>query len=432
MPFLHLETVMSNKDELVVKSNRLIEASFRLGLVEQRLVLLSIVQARETGRGLNAVDFVSITAADYAEHFNEDDLNNVYAQLKSSAKTLYERDFTLYDTDKETGKQEIITSRWLSARSYVDGAGTIKLQFAPLIVPYITRLEAEFTKYDLKKIAHMSSAYAIRLYELLIQWGSIGKREVELEWLKKVLMVEKEYDRLDNFKKRVIDVALSQINEFSDLTASYTQRKAGRVVTHLIFTFSQKTPAKQETKQENTVAKPAKQPVLEPDVKSPFYLAKAPISPRTQADYLKLRTGEEIELCIERANEYAGEQEKAGKPVSYGALYRKAIAEGWHEEKALKKAQQAEDTARKEASRQAAKEAKRAEAEKAERSKREAEISAAWFAALNGDDKNTLGTAYVAESNPFDSGSFKRKGYDYIGFRLFIKRKWLESNQQEE
>ena len=423
---------MSTQNELVVKSNRLIEASYRLGLVEQRLVLLSIVLARETGQGLNAVDFVSITAVDYAEHFNEDDLNNVYRDLKAAAKTLYDRDFTLYDTDKKTGKPEVITSRWLSARSYVDGAGTIKLQFAPLIVPYITRLEAEFTKYDLKKIAHMSSAYAIRLYELLIQWGSIGTREVEVEWLKKTLMVDKEYVRLDNFKKKVIDIGLSQINEFSDLTASYTQRKTGRIVTHFIFIFSKKPIPEPATKQETAVAKPVKQPLAEPDGKSPFHLAKATISPKTKADYLKVRTGEEIELCIERANEYGGEQEKAGKPVRYGALYRKAIAEGWHEEKAQQKAQQAEDTARKEASRKAAKDAQKADAEKAERSKIETELSAAWFSTLTGDEKEAMGRAFLAESNPVDAGLFKRKGYDCIGFRFFLKRKWLESNQPKQ
>jgi plasmid replication initiation protein len=423
---------MIDKTELVVKSNRLIEASYRLGMVEQRIVLLSIVLARETGQGLNAVDFVSITAADYAEYFNEDDLNNVYAQLKSSAKTLYERDFTLYDTDKKTGKPEVITSRWLSARSYVDGAGTIKLQFAPRIVPYITRLEAEFTKYDLKMIAKMSSAYAIRMYELLIQWGSVGKREVELEWLKKVLMVDKNYERLDNFKKWVLDVALSQVNEFSDLTASYTQRKTGRVVTHLIFIFSKKTPPKQETKQESKVSQPAKQPVLEPDGKSPFRLSKAPISLKTQADYLKVRTGEEIELCIERANEYGSEQEKAGKPVRYGALYRKAIEEGWHQEKARQKAQ--EDTARKqaEASRKQAAEAKRAEKEEAKRSEMERERAVAWFSALPDDEKERMGSAFVAESNPVDVRLFKRNGYDYPGFRFFIKRKWLESEKPME
>jgi hypothetical protein len=69
--------------ELVVKSNRLIEASYRLGIVEHRIVLLSIVQARETGRGLSPLDFVSISAADYAEYYKENDLNNAYAQLKS-------------------------------------------------------------------------------------------------------------------------------------------------------------------------------------------------------------------------------------------------------------------------------------------------------------------------------------------------------------
>ena len=415
---------MSN--DLVVKSNRLIEASYRLGLVEQRIVLLSIVLARETGCGLNAVDFVSITAKNYAEHFNDVDLSNAYRDLKEASRTLFDREFILYDIRPETGKDRVNRCRWVSTASYIDGDGVIQLQFSAAIVPYITRLEAEFTKYNLEKIAHMSSAYAIRLYELLIQWGSVGQREIELEWLKKALMVDKEYDRLGNFKKRVLEVALSQINEFSDLTVSYTQRKTGRVVTHLIFIFSQKTSPTQETKQENEVAKPAKQPFIESDGKSPFRLAKAPIPPKTQAEYLKVRTGDEIELCIERANEYAAQQEKAGKPVRYGALYRKAIAEGWHEENARQKEEQAEDAAKKEASRQLEAEAKRAEVEKAERSKMETELSAAWFSALPDNKKESIGIAYLAESNPFDVGSFQRKGYDYIGFQFFVKRKWME------
>jgi plasmid replication initiation protein len=419
-----MENDMSN--DLVVKSNRLIEASYRLGLVEQRIVLLSIVLARETGCGLNAVDFVSITAKNYAEHFNDVDLSNAYRDLKEASRTLFDREFILYDIRPETGKDRVNRCRWVSTASYIDGDGVIQLQFSAAIVPYITRLEAEFTKYNLEKIAHMSSAYAIRLYELLIQWGSIGQREIELEWLKKALMVDKEYDRLGNFKKRVLEVALSQINKFSDLTVSYTQRKTGRVVTHLIFIFSKKTYPKQETKQEGEVSKPTKQPFLEPDGKSPFRLAKATISVKTQTEYLKIRTGEEIELCIERANEYGGQQEKAGKPVIYGALYRKAIAEGWHEEKARQKAEQAEDAAKKAAARQREAEAKRAEVEKSERSKMETKLSAAWFSALSDDEKDALGIAYLANANPFDAGSFKRKGYDYIGFQFFVKRQWME------
>jgi plasmid replication initiation protein len=422
---------MGNTDmsELVVKSNRLVEACYRLGIVEQRIVLLSIVQARETGRGLSPRDFVSISTADYAKHYKESDLNNAYTQLKTASRTLFDREFILHDQRMETGKDRVTWYRWVSAASYIDGDGVVQLQFTPIVVEHITRLEAEFTKYYLENIAGMTSTYAVRLYELLIQWGSIGKKEVEVEWLKKALMVNAEYLRVTDFKRWVIDVGISQVNEFSDLTASYTQRKTGRVVTHLLFTFSKKPIPKKESQQETDVAKPPKQPLPEPDGKGFFRLAKAPISPKQQADYLKLRTGEEIELCIERANEYGDGQENAGKPVRYGAIYRKAIEEGWHQEKARQKAQ--EDTARKqaEASRQQAAEAKRAEKEEAKRSEMERELAAAWFSALPDDEKKMLGSAFVAESNPVDVGLFKRKGYDCTGFRFFIKRKWLESGK---
>jgi hypothetical protein len=42
--------------ELVVKDNALINASYNLDLVEQRLILLAIVEARESGKGINAND----------------------------------------------------------------------------------------------------------------------------------------------------------------------------------------------------------------------------------------------------------------------------------------------------------------------------------------------------------------------------------------
>jgi plasmid replication initiation protein len=236
---------MNSKNELVVKSNRLIEASYRLTLAEQRIILFAIVEARRTQKGLSADTFIDILAADYAAMFDIP-VKQAYEQIKEAAQTLFYREFILYDTRPETGNERMTKGRWVSAASYIDGDGVIQLQFSGVIVPYITKLEAEFTRYKLEKIAHMSSAYAIRLYELLMQWGSVGRREVELEWLKKILMVDKNYERLDNFKKWVVDVAVAQINAHSDLTASYTQRKTGRVVTHLIFTFALKEEAAQE------------------------------------------------------------------------------------------------------------------------------------------------------------------------------------------
>jgi len=233
---------MANKQELVVMSNRLVEASYRLTLVEHRIVLMAIVQARETGKGLNSEDRVEITVNDYCDKFPDADRYCSYTVLKEAADTLFKREFIMRDTDQKTGKPRVNKERWVSGVSYSDGV--IGLRFSSFVIPFITQLGREFTSYRLEKIANMSSPYAIRLYELLVQWGSIGKREVELSWLKKILMLEDKYSSIKDFKNRVIDVATSQINEFTDMTVVYTQKKKGRTITHFIFEFLLKKEVK--------------------------------------------------------------------------------------------------------------------------------------------------------------------------------------------
>ena len=118
---------MSSKNDLVVKSNRLVEASYRLTLAEQRIILFAIVEARRTREGLNAENFVDITAAAYAEMF-EVPLKQAYEQIKEAGETLFRRYVVLYDTHPESGKSRKTEVRWLSATSYIDGAGTIRWQ----------------------------------------------------------------------------------------------------------------------------------------------------------------------------------------------------------------------------------------------------------------------------------------------------------------
>lgn len=229
----HVGSDSSCNSELVVKSNRLIEASYRLNLVEQQMILFSIVQCREEQRGLSAELPVSIRAADFAARFGIDK-GNVYRQLKEALDTLYKRDVRIHDTHPKTGKPRVVNTRWISDKAYIDGAGTVEMTFSPKILPFITRLESEFTTYRLEKIGRMTSIHAVRLYELLIQYLTIGKREIEIGWLKDTMQVN-EYSRLDNLKRRVIDVAVGQINEHSNINVRYRQRKSGRVVTHLNF-----------------------------------------------------------------------------------------------------------------------------------------------------------------------------------------------------
>jgi plasmid replication initiation protein len=242
--------MLTKKTDLVVKSNRLVEATYRLTLIEQQIVLYSICRSREEQKGLSPDTPVIIDVASFAKLFHIDE-RNAYHQLKQAMAVLFERKFNFTEIDEATGKLEKGMSRWISEGSYIDGAGQIKVIFSPRVIPFITRLGGEgnpFTSYLLEKIGHMTSAHAVRLYELLVQYLSAGTRTVEIGWLKETLQLDQDYSRIDNFKRRVIDVAVKQINEHSDLRVSYTQRKMGRTVTHLIFDIKSKPETKPKAK----------------------------------------------------------------------------------------------------------------------------------------------------------------------------------------
>ncbi|WP_141084309.1 RepB family plasmid replication initiator protein, partial [Campylobacter jejuni] len=107
--------------------------------------------------------------------------------------------------------------RWVDKIGYEAKSGIVFLRFTQDIVPLITRLEENFTKYELEQVSQLTSSYAIRLYELLIQWRSAGKTPIfDLALFRQQLGVEAhQYKPMSNFKTYVLDFALSQINKFT-------------------------------------------------------------------------------------------------------------------------------------------------------------------------------------------------------------------------
>ena len=226
--------------DLVVKDNALINASYNLDLVEQRLILLAIVEARESGKGINANDPLEVHADSYINQFGVH-RNTAYQALKDACKDLFARQFS-YQEKKANGNIRNVMSRWVSQIAYNDNEATVDLIFAPAVVPFITRLEEQFTKYELQQVSSLSSAYAIRLYELLIQWRSTGKTPtIELqEFRKKLGVLDNEYLRMAHLKERVLELSIKQINEHTDITVKYEQHKIGRSISGFSFTFKQK------------------------------------------------------------------------------------------------------------------------------------------------------------------------------------------------
>ena len=95
------------------------------------------------------------------------------------------------------------------------------------------------------QISNLSSAYAVRLYEILIAWRSTGKTPLITiyDFRQKIGVLDTEYKRMYDFKKYVLDIALKQVNEHTDITVKVEQHKTGRSITGFSFSFNQKKSA---------------------------------------------------------------------------------------------------------------------------------------------------------------------------------------------
>ena len=242
--------------KLVTKHNKLISASYSLGVPEQRIIFLAIVAARAQDKLIDARGVLQIHASSYQEQFKVEK-HSAYKALKSATRGLFDAHFEYDDMHEQTGKDANNFIRWVQKIRYINAAGMIELQFTDDVIPLITRLTEQYTEYDLKQVSELQSEYAIRLYELMMQWKSVGKtNEIAIDDLRKKLGVKPEqYKQMCNFKTRVLDHAVKQINEHTDITVNYEQHKTGKTITAVSFAFKKKKildPAKNKNRDTST------------------------------------------------------------------------------------------------------------------------------------------------------------------------------------
>jgi plasmid replication initiation protein len=181
-----------------------------------------------------------IHASSYIENFGVEK-HTAYAVLKEASKVLFDRRFT-YQSLTDKGNVKTTHSRWVSEISYIDNEASVSLIFSPAVVPLITRLEERFTSYELKQVSQLTSRYATRLYELLVAWRTTGQTPIfEIsEFRQQLGIADDEYTRSDNFKRRVLDIAISQINTFTDIKVKLNSIKLGDQFQAIVFHLSQR------------------------------------------------------------------------------------------------------------------------------------------------------------------------------------------------
>jgi hypothetical protein len=222
-------------DSLTVRqSNSLIEASYRIASVgEGRLVRALIAQIQASDEDFK---IYRVAVTDFARLFDITD-ETAYEQIKRAADELTGRKIKI-----EKGESWLFMN-WLSSAEYKQGSGYVELCFDKKLKPYLLQLKGYFTQYELENVVSFKSAYSMRLYELLkseqfkAKVSGYFKKTFEVEGLRALVGIEShEYQFFKDFRVRIIDIAVREINSGSNLHITQVDYpKTGRKVSHIVF-----------------------------------------------------------------------------------------------------------------------------------------------------------------------------------------------------
>lgn len=247
----------------VVKSNSLIQAKYRLSIQEQRIMLLAISQIDKDQELTDQVMY-SIHASDF-KNFTGISLKQSYEELKKASLKLKRREVSIFEKPNGEGKHdEVLVAGWVQSIRYIKHQSRVDLRFNHDMIPYLNELKKEFTMYSISKndqasLFKMSSNYAFRIYELMMQWrGTVSKhntceRTIEISWIREIFDLPSSYQSIGELKRRVLTPALKEINEHSPYWIEMSQQKSGRVVTSIKLIFGPKNVA-----EKNKTKKPKK------------------------------------------------------------------------------------------------------------------------------------------------------------------------------
>ncbi|MCC2364007.1 replication initiation protein [Bacillus sp. EU54] len=213
------------ENNIVSKSNTLIEANSRLNLVEQKMLLCLASNIEPNDR-----DFKTYTFPIKQFH----DLLGLNGSTKYTELSKITKELLSKVIEIRAG-EELIQVSWLSSAIYNRNKGTIDMRFDPLLKPFLLELSSKFTSYRLANVVKLKSTYAIRIYELLKQYEDLRERTISLENLRYYLDAMDVYPNYANFKQRVLKPSQKELNQKTDISFEFEEIKLGRKVQKIKF-----------------------------------------------------------------------------------------------------------------------------------------------------------------------------------------------------
>lgn len=220
------------KNELIVKDNNMIEGSLSLNTNEYKLILCLLAKIKKDDTEFTEMRLPVKEFKEVLEIKGE----NSYGRIKEYCSNLATKHISITQTNSPKGI-------WIPWFAYVKKeVGCVEIKFNELLKGSLLRVSKNFTKYFLKNIISLKSFYAMRIYELLKQYETIGHREIDIQSFRYMLgIANSKYKDFYDIKRKILIPSVKEINEKTDIRINYNEIKEGRKTVKIQFDVSSRT-----------------------------------------------------------------------------------------------------------------------------------------------------------------------------------------------
>jgi len=224
-----------NNKELVVHHNNLNESIYNFNELELNLFVVIICKMRNESENL-----VKFEANEIKTLINSK--NRSYSRFEKIIHGLQDRTIEL---KTETGYKRV---KPFPTLDFDLKNKTVEVEMNSKLIPQFRELKERFTKYLLQDFLGLNSKYSKRIFQLLKQYESIGKRDIELDRLKRYLECDTEgYKKLYVFETRILKPSLADINTNTNMNITYDKIKSGRKVVGFKFSIDENYKIQRQT-----------------------------------------------------------------------------------------------------------------------------------------------------------------------------------------
>jgi plasmid replication initiation protein len=229
---MELVEIKDNKNNVVVKHQELVRNA-RYKLSELGIKVVSIL-----------VSMIKVSDEDFKEYHIK--INDFKELIGSTSKKTYEYvDIMTDELMRKPLKVGDEKFNWVYYARYSLGDNIVALKIAPELKPYLLELKKNFLQYNITNILSLKSGYVIRLYELCkdqyIEATRYKKEkqrvhfELKIERMRELFEIPDSYSYKD-IRVHILDKAVKQFRQKTDIKIEYKVQKIGRKVDRVIIT----------------------------------------------------------------------------------------------------------------------------------------------------------------------------------------------------